>query len=135
VSDTGIVFGKTLGTAKVYATVDGHTDSASITVTAPITTPPPRDTGTTQPAPVATFSLAVEVRGVVQAADTTLTEPVAGATVRAIRVLAVNGDTLNPSLAAGTAVTNANGMVTFSSLPGGGYTILATPPAGSRYQT
>jgi hypothetical protein len=46
----------------------------------------------------------------------------------------VNGDTLNPSVVVGTATTNSRGEASFKDVPGGYYTILATPPSGSPYK-
>jgi hypothetical protein len=132
-SDTGIVYGKAMGTAKIYATVDGFTDSASISVTAAAPPPPPPDTGKTPPA-AAAFALNVVTVGVLPGPDTSATEPVGGVTVTVTRVASVTGDTLRPSIAAGTAVTNARGEASFKDLPGGYYTILATPPAASPYR-
>ena len=135
-SDTGIVYGKAVGTAKIYATVDGFTDSATITVTTPPPPPPPpRDTVPSLPPPVATFSLNVVMVGLLGGPDTLSTEPIVGATIKLTRWAGVNGDTLNPSVDAGTAVTNARGEVSFKDLPGGYYLIVATPPAGSPYRS
>jgi hypothetical protein len=133
-SDTGVVYGKAVGTTKIYGTVDGHTDSASITVTTPVPPPPPPpDTGR-GPRPVASFALNVLTVGVLPGPDTSATEPVGGATITVTRVATVAGDTLRPSVVAGTAVTNARGEVSFKDLPGGYYTVLATPPATSPYR-
>src|ERR1051325_4899155 len=58
-SDTGLVYAKAVGTAKVYATVDGHSDSGTITVTPRVPPPPPPpDTAQTSVA-VASFALTV----------------------------------------------------------------------------
>jgi len=133
-SDTGVVYGKSLGSAKVYATIDDHTDSATITVTAPVTPPPPPpDTGR-GPAPVASFALNVVAVGLLPGADTSATEPVAGTTIQLTRVAGVDGDTLKPSVIVGTATTNSRGEASFKDVAGGYYTILATPPAGSPYK-
>jgi hypothetical protein len=131
-SDTGVVYGKAVGTAKIYGTVDGHADSATVTVTTPL--PPPPDTVVTVPAPVSSFTLNVVTLGLLPGPDTLATEPVAGATITVTRVAGINGDTLNPSVSAGTAVTNTRGEASFRDLPGGYYTILATPPSGSPYR-
>jgi hypothetical protein len=135
-SDTGIVYAKSVGTAKIYATVDGHTDSATITVTTPPPPPPPpRDTVPSLPPPVASFTLNVTMVGLLGGTDTLATEPIVGATIRVVRFAGVNGDSLNPSVAAGSALTNTRGEVSFKDLPGGYYSILATPPAGSPYRS
>ena len=135
-SDTGLVYGKTIGSAKVYATIDEHTDSATITVTAPVPPPPPPpDTGRTLPQPVASFTLNLVTLGLLPGPDTAATEPVAGTTIKLTRVAGVNGDTLNPSVVVGTATSNARGEASFKDVPGGYYTILATPPAGSPYKS
>jgi hypothetical protein len=136
-SDTGIIYGKAMGSAKVYATVDGHTDSATIIVTAPVPPPPPPPPPTDSgkiPQPVAKFALNVVVVGVLSGRDTSATEPVGGVTVTATRFTGVSGDTLNPSVLVGTAVTNAGGEVSFKDLPGGSYSIVATPAASSPYR-
>jgi hypothetical protein len=130
-SDTGIFYAKAIGSAKVYGTVDGHVDSASVVVTAapPDTTinqPPP-------PAPVSTFNLTLTVAGAVAGTDTSKTQLVAGATITVTRVMGVHGDTLNPGVLAGTVTTDANGVASLSNLPGGSYTFVATPAAGSGY--
>ena len=126
-SDTGIVFGKAVGTTKVYATIDGHTDSATVTV---VSTPP---TPTPAPQPVASFNLDVTVVGAVAGSDTSKTETVPGALVKLSRIGGVQGDTLSQSIDAGSAVADANGAVSFKSLAGGSYSVSITPPAGSRF--
>ena len=126
--DSGVAFGKALGTAKVYATVDGHTDSATVTVVdAPPQTPPP----SSEPG-VAQFNFAVIVSGSLGVGqDTSKTELVPGATVRLTRTGGVSGDTLAVPVDAGSAVTDANGVASFSGLAGGSYRIDITPPADS----
>ena len=126
--DSGVAFGKALGTAKVYATVDGHTDSATVTVIdAPPQTPPP----SSEPG-VAQFNFAVIVSGSLGAGlDTSKTELVPGATVKLTRLGGVSGDTLAAPVDAGSAVTDANGVASFTGLVGGSYTIDITPPADS----
>ena len=126
--DSGVAFGKALGTAKVYATVDGHTDSATVTVIdAPPQTPPP------SPEPgVAQFNFAVIVSGSLGIGqDTSKTELVPGATVKLTRTTGVSGDTLAAPIDAGSAVTDANGVASFSALAGGSYEIEITPPTDS----
>jgi hypothetical protein len=125
-SDTGIIYGKAIGTAKVYATIDGHTDSATVTVVSapPVQTPPPA---------VASFDLGAVVVGTPVGPDTTKTEPIAGAVVKLSRIGTVTGDTLSQAIDAGSAVTDANGAVSFKSLPGGAYAVNIAPPAGSPY--
>jgi uncharacterized protein YjdB len=130
-SDTGIFYAKAIGTAKVYGTVDGHVDSASVTVlVAPpdttINQPPP-------PAPVNAFNLTLTVAGTVAGADTSRTQPVGGATITVTRVGGVQGDTLNPPVLAGTVTTDANGAASLQNLPGGSYRFVATPPTGSPF--
>lgn len=132
VQDTGVVFAKEPGTAKVYATIDGHTDSATVTVIAQadtvITSPPPPPTG------LASFNLQITVGGIeLQGQDTTHSSPIAGATVKLTRVGGVRGDTLTTSVDAGSAVTDANGVVSFTALDGGAYTVDVVPPASSPY--
>jgi hypothetical protein len=128
-SDTGVFYAKAIGSAKVYGTIDGHTDSASVVVTAAppdtsVTTPPP-------PAPVNAFNLSLTADGTAAGADTSKTQPVAGATITVTRVLGVRGDTLNPAVLVGTVTTDANGAASLQNLPGGSYSFVATPPAGS----
>lgn len=130
ISDTGVnVLGKGLGTTKVYATIDGRTDSAVVTVVsapAPIPTPAPA------PA-LASFDLSATILGMLAGTDTSKSEPIAGAVVRLTRVGSVTGDTLNPSIDAGSAVTDASGAVSLKGLTGGSYSVIVTPPAGSPY--
>jgi len=126
--DSGVAFGKALGTAKVYATVDGHTDSATVTVidAPPQTPPPPVEPGVGQ------FNFTVVVSGSLgTGADTSKTELVPGAIVRLRRIGGVSGDTLAVPVDAGSAVTDANGVASFSALAGGSYSIGITPPADS----
>lgn len=135
-SDTGIVYAKATGTAKVYGTIDGHIDSATVTVTprsdSTVVTHP--DTGVAPPpAPVSSFDLTATILGRLAGTDTSRTEAVAGATIRLTRVTGVKGDTLNPSVTAGSAVSDANGVVTFKGLTGGAYVLDIVPAAGSAY--
>jgi len=113
-SDTGIMYGKAIGTTKVYATIEGHSDSATVTVVSapPVQTPP------TTP-PVATFDLNAVIVGFVGGSDTSKTEAIAGAVVKLSRIGGVSGDTLSQSVDAGSSVTNANGGASFKALPGG----------------
>jgi hypothetical protein len=130
VGDSGVVFGKALGTTKVYGTVDGFTDSATVTVidAPPQSNPPPATPG------VAQFDYTVIVSGSLGAGmDTTKSELVAGVTVTLTRIGGVNGDTLATPVAAGSAVTDANGVASFRSLAGGSYAIDLVPPASSPY--
>jgi hypothetical protein len=129
-SDTGLVYGKALGTTKVYGTVDGHTDSVNVTVVnSPAPPPPP------SPTPgVASFDLTVIVSGaVLTGTDTTHVVRIPGATVKLTRVGGINGDTLSTSIPAGSGTTDANGNVSFKSLTGGSYTVDINPPTGSPY--
>jgi len=132
-SDTGVFYAKAIGSAKVYGSIDGHIDSASVVVTtAPpdtsITTPPPL------PRPVSAFNLTLTVDGTAAGADTSKTQPVASATIKVTRVMGVHGDTLNPAVVVGTVTTDANGVASLQNLTGGSYSFVATPPAGSPYQ-
>jgi hypothetical protein len=125
-SDTGVIYGKALGTTKVFATIQGHTDSATVTVVPSLPTQPP-------PPVVASFDLNAVIRGMLPGSDTSKAEPIAGAVVRLSRVGGVTGDTLSQPIDAGSAVADANGAVSFTSLPGGSYAVNITPPAGSPY--
>lgn len=126
-SDTGVIYGKALGTAEVYATIQGHTDSATVTVVPALPNQPP-------PSPaVASFDLNAVISGMVPGSDTSKTEPIAGAVVKLSRVGGVTGDTLSQPIDAGSAVADANGAVSFKSLTGGSYAVSITPPAGSPY--
>jgi hypothetical protein len=127
-SDSGVFYAKAVGTAKVYGSIDGHTDSSSVNVVAR------RDTTVTPPPPaVSSFNLTATVVGALQGSDTTRTEIIPGATVRLTRVMGAQGDTLKSPIDAGSAVADANGVASFSALDGGGYTMDITPPAGSPY--
>ena len=123
-SDSGIVYGKAVGTTKVYATIDAHTDSATIVVVAGVPVQPP-------PSGVASFDLKAVVVGMVAGTDTSKTAPVAGALVKLTRIGSVSGDTLKPSIDAGSATSDANGAVSFKALLGGAYQVNITPPPGS----
>jgi hypothetical protein len=125
-SDTGVMYGKTLGTTRVYATIDGHTDSATVTVVPALPNQPP-------PPVVASFDLNAVIFGMLPGSDTSKSEPIAGAVVKLSRVGGVTGDTLSQPVDAGSAVTDANGAVSFKALPGGSYAVNITPPAGSPY--
>lgn len=128
-SDTGVMYAKAVGTTTVHATIDGHTESASITVTAAVTPPsaPPAQPG------VSKFDLTATVVGQLAGSDTSRTEPVAGVTVHLIRIGGVAGDTLTTGVDAGSATTDSRGIVSFKNLDGGSYTIDLTPAAGSPY--
>ena len=126
-SDTGVVYAVAVGTAKIYASVDGYTDSATVTVVpAPPPPPPP-------PGPVAEFNMTVVAMGAIPGTDTSRTERIAGATVTLMRIGGISGDTLTPPVSAGSAVTDANGEARFTKLTGGSYSIRVTPPASSAY--
>ncbi len=128
VNDTGAVKAIAVGTAKLYATIDGHTDSATVTVIAATT--PPATPPTQQPA-VASFDLTAKITAPVAGTDTSSTTPVAGALVRLTRTGGLTGDTLATSIDAGSATTDANGAVSFKGLAGGAYEVDIAPPAGS----
>ena len=125
-SDTGLMYGKAVGTTNVYATIDGHTDSAVVTVVASLPTQPP-------PPAVASFDLSAVIVAGVPGTDTTKIAPIAGAVVKLSRIGGISGDSLSQAIDAGSAVSDANGMVGFKSLPGGSYAVKITPPAGSPY--
>jgi hypothetical protein len=128
-SDTGVMYGKAIGSTTVTATIAGHTASATVNVVAapaPPTVPP------AQPA-VASFDLTATVVGALAGQDTSRTESVSGAKVHLMRTGGVTGDTLATAIDAGTATTDANGVVSFKKLTGGWYTVDITPPAGSPY--
>lgn len=132
-SDTGVMYGKATGSATVTATIDGHTASATVAVTpAPPAGPAVPSTPPAQP-PVASFDLTATVAGALAGQDTSRTELVAGAKVHLTRTGGVTGDTLATSVDAGTAVTDAQGIVSFKGLAGGWYTVDITPPSGSPY--
>lgn len=135
VIDSGVASPKALGTTKIYGTVDGITDSATVTVVASvIVTVPPTPPPPAPPAGVASFDLTVTIRGAVAGADTSKVESVAGATVVLTRVGGIHFDTLSVSVPAGSAVTDANGVATFAGLDGGVYTVKILPPAGSTFE-
>jgi Bacterial Ig-like domain (group 2) len=129
VADTGIVYAIAVGTAKIYATVDGHSDSATVTVVPAPPPPPP-------PPPVqhvAEFNMTVVAMGAIPGTDTSRTERIAGATVTLMRTGGIGGDSLATPVSAGSAVTDANGETRFTKLAGGSYSIRVTPPASSAY--
>ncbi|HEY4306767.1 MAG TPA: hypothetical protein VGM82_20015 [Gemmatimonadaceae bacterium] len=132
VSDTGVVYGKAVGSTSVHATIDGHTASVAVTVAAAQTPPASTPTPVSQPA-VASFDLMLTIGGALAGTDTSRNEIVVGATVHLLRTGGTTGDTLATSIDAGTATTSADGVVSFRGLAGGWYTIDITPPAGSPY--
>lgn len=126
--DTGVFLGKAVGTTIVRATIDGHTASASVTVTPSVIAPPPTSTpGVSQ------FDLTATVVGALAGTDTSQTQPVSGATVHLTRTGGVSGDTLATAIDAGSGVTDAQGVISFKGLAGGWYTVDVTPPSGSPY--
>jgi hypothetical protein len=127
VGDTGLVHAKAVGSATVTATADGATAVASVTVTA---APPP---AIPTPPAVSEFSVKIVAAGPIVGTDTSRIERIAGATVKLRRVGGISGDTLKTPIDAGSAVTDANGEVSFSTLPGGSYEVRITPAAGSPY--
>jgi hypothetical protein len=129
-SDTGVVRGISIGTAKIYATVDGHTDSATVTV---VPTPPPPPPPPPPAAAVAEFNMVVVAMGPIQGADTSRVERVAGATITLTRRGTAAGDSLATPVEAGSAVADSRGEAKFTKLTGGTYSIRITPPAGSPY--
>lgn len=129
VGDTGVVQAKAVGTATITATADGQTAVATVTVTE---TPPPPPA---LPPVVSEFSIKIVAMGAIPGSDTARAERVAGATVKIQRTGGVTGDTLKTPIDAGTAVTDANGEVSFAKLPGGSYEIRITPPSGSPYDS
>ncbi len=133
VSDTGVIYAKATGTAKVYGTIDGYKDSATVVVAA---APTVVDTVRTTPPDsnrVASFNLTLDVQGALPGSDTTKTQPLAGVTVTVTRIMGIKGDSLNPGIVAATLTTDANGAASAKDLPGGFYQFIATPAAGSGY--
>lgn len=129
-SDTGIMYGRGMGTTTVHASVDGFTASATVTVNA--APAPPPNAEPPQP-PVASFNLQATVYGALAGTDTTRKELVAGAKVHLMRIGNINGDTLLTAVDGGTVTTNAQGVASFSGLAGGAYSVDITPPSGSPY--
>ncbi|MDB4913429.1 MAG: Ig domain protein group 2 domain protein [Gemmatimonadetes bacterium] len=132
VSDTGAIKAKAIGTATVYASVDGKEDAATITVTAasvsPTTPPPPA-----APVIVSAFDFSVTTRGALAGTDTSHSEIVAGTKVTLNRIKSITGEALTSAVTVATLTTDANGAATLANVPGGYYQITATPPAGSPY--
>jgi hypothetical protein len=124
--DSGLVYGAAGGTTKVYATINGHTDSATVTVTPAPPAPP-------LPPVVASFDLNALVVGPTPGSDSTASQPIAGAVVKLASIGTITGDSLSQSIDAGSATTDANGLVSFKALPGGSYSVIITPPAGSPF--
>ena len=122
----GYVSGRAVGSATIYASVDGFTDSATVTVV-------PAQSPVDSPSPVSQFNLTVIAFGSLDAADSSKHELVPGATISLFRIGGVQGDTLSQPQPAGTAVTDANGEVKFSQLIGGAYAVHVVPPANSPY--
>jgi hypothetical protein len=123
VADSGVVYGKALGTATIYATANGSTDSAKVIVSS---------TGGQQQ-PVSQFNMTVVVLGPLSGTDTNHVQRIAGATVTLRRTGGVSGDTLKTPESAGSALTTSNGEALFTNLAGGSYSIRVTPPSGSPF--
>ncbi|MEP6492208.1 MAG: Ig-like domain-containing protein [bacterium] len=123
VTDTGkAAIGKSVGTTFVYATLDGRTDSALVTVAA-------ANSGTPAPPVLRPFNLSVTVGGLVAGSDSAWL-PIAGALVTITRTTIAGADTVVASpLPPQTA--DANGKVRFEAVPGGAYRIAMVPPSGS----
>jgi hypothetical protein len=130
ISDTGVAYAKAVGSAKVYATVDGKIDSASVTVVEGSTPTPPPPTSTPG---IAQFDLTLTVVGAVAGSDTANVSRVAGAVVKLSRIGGVKGDSLSTPIAAGMGTTDANGVVSLKGLAGGSYAVEVDPPSGSGY--
>jgi hypothetical protein len=124
VSDTGVVYGKSIGSAVIFVTFGGVQDSAQVIVLNP--------TNNTVAA-VSSFNLSLTVLGTTSPSDTLPQSPVAGATVAVTRTMTYKGDTLKTPDPAVVMTTNAQGLARFENLPGGAYNVAVTPPAGSPY--
>ncbi|MEO8621726.1 MAG: prealbumin-like fold domain-containing protein [bacterium] len=140
-SDTGVLRGNAVGTAKVYGTIDGHEDSLTVIVAAGSNPTDSTHTDSTHTdstshgttVPVASFNLSLTVRGSLSASDTLQTEAVAGARVTLTRTMGIHGDTLNPAVLVATLTTDEHGVASMQNVPGGTYHLVATAPAGSPY--
>src|SRR5262249_32485812 len=97
-------------------------------------TPSQTPTPTPTPPAVSSFNLTVTVSGSLSSADTSVTNPVPGATVVVSRVMGTGGDTLTTASPIVTKTADANGDARFESLPGGASHVTITPPTGSPYQ-
>ncbi|HTE44468.1 MAG TPA: Ig-like domain-containing protein [Gemmatimonadaceae bacterium] len=125
VDDDGIVNGKSAGTAFVYATLDGQTDSATVVVAGGQTN------GTPATPAAGSFNLTVSVSGAAPDSGGAAAA-VANATISARRAGTVGGDTLTDAPVIGT--TGADGKARFERLPGGRYVVDVTPPEGSPFK-
>lgn len=123
VSDTGVVYGKSVGSAVIFATFGGVQDSAEVVVLS----------ATNAVAGVSSFNFSLTVLGTTSPGDTLSQSPVAGASVAVTRTMTYKGDTLRTPDPAVVMTTNAQGLARFENLPGGAYNIAITPPAGSPY--
>ena len=120
-ADSGILFAKALGTAWVYASVDGKSDSASITVI------PGPDTLVTG------YNLTLKIVGGISGADSSHIQVVPGATVTLTRYADVHGDSTSGVLQVGMALTDSAGTVSFRNVPNGYVGVVIVPPASSPY--
>jgi hypothetical protein len=103
----------------------GHQDDTAV-VSGPV--PPPA------PLPVvASFNLSGSVVGHEPGTDTTIVVGVANATITLVKVGAVNGDTLQPSVTTATTTTDGQGAFRIEHLAPAYYRIDITTPAGSPY--
>jgi hypothetical protein len=123
VSDTGVVYGKSVGAAAIFVTFGGVLDSAEVVVL----------NATNVVAGVSSFNLSLTVLGTTSPGDTLSQAPVVGATVAATRTMTYKGDTLKTPDPAVAVTTNSQGVARFENLPGGAYNIAITPPPGSPY--
>jgi len=111
----------------------GETSSTEPAVAAnTVAKTPPTDT--TKPPP-SSFNLTGKALGVDAVAgqgnDTLHFTPIAGATVKLMRNVLVNGQATQ--VEAGQTTTSASGAYQFSNLAGGYYIVYVTPPTGSPY--
>jgi uncharacterized protein YjdB len=128
VGDSGVVRAKAIGTAMIYASMDGHEASVQVTVSAAPAPVP-------DPSIVSSFALKLTTVGTLAGTDTSRVEIVPGATVTVTRTKSMTGETLATPVVVATLTTDANGAASVDNVPGGYYQLVATPPAGSPYVT
>lgn len=129
VSDSGVVRARAIGTATIYAAMDGVEDAVTVTVSAAPPTSPP----VSNPSLATSFTLTLTTVGALPGADTSRVEIVPGTKVTVSRVMGIKGDTLNPAITVATLTTDASGTASLANVPGGYYQFTATPPAGTPY--
>lgn len=129
-----LVFSLYVSAAVTACSESMPTEPAAASANTIAKSPTGTDTSTTNPPPVL-FNLSGRVLGVDavrgQGSDTLHFTPIAGASVKLVRNVLVDGTATQ--LAAGETTSASNGTYHFTNLAGGYYIVNVAPPAGSPY--